>query len=526
MIRPRPAAAAIVVLAALATLAARWPGLGLRPMHCDEAVHALKFEQLWHGGDYRYDPHEYHGPALYYLTLPVVWLAGVQDFGQLQEWMLRLVPLLCAAGGVALLALLIDGLGAGAAVWAALFLAASPALTFYSRYYIQESLLVFFTAALLACGWRYYRSRRPVWALLAGVALGLMHATKETFVIALGAMLAALVLLLWPRRATAPAQRPGRHVVRWPLIAGGLLAISVSAALYSNLLRHPQGILDSVLTYREYFTRAGAGGDHEQPWYYYLKLLTWTRYGHGPLWSEGLLLGLGLLGAVVALLRRHPSGHQALPRFLALYTLLLIAVYSLIPYKTPWCALSFLYGLALLAGMAVAAGLARLRRRWTQVALGLLVVAGLGHLAAQAQRACSRRWCADYHNPYVYAQPTFRVVELAGRIEELAALHPDRQAMRVNVIAPDYWPLPWYLRRLSAVGWYEQLPEQPDAPVVVVDSSLLERFVAAAEDEYQINAYGLRQPSTVLWLCVERGLWQCYVDQVLQSPPDGAERAP
>ena len=63
--------AAILLAAAL-----RCPGLALRPMHADEAVHADKFGTLLEGGDYAYDLSEYHGPTLYYLTLLPAWLRG------------------------------------------------------------------------------------------------------------------------------------------------------------------------------------------------------------------------------------------------------------------------------------------------------------------------------------------------------------------------------------------------------------------------------------------------------------------
>ena len=44
-----------------------------------------------------------------------------------------------------------------------------------------------------------------------------------------------------------------------------------------------------------------------------------------------------------------------LPHFLALYTILLTAIYSAISYKTPWCLLSFFHGMILLAGIGAAA---------------------------------------------------------------------------------------------------------------------------------------------------------------------------
>src|SRR5699024_4609192 len=67
----------------------RAPQLALRPMHGDEAVHAIKFRDLWTQGQYAYDPNEYHGPTIYDFAIPVVAFAGVRDFPSLNAATLR-----------------------------------------------------------------------------------------------------------------------------------------------------------------------------------------------------------------------------------------------------------------------------------------------------------------------------------------------------------------------------------------------------------------------------------------------------
>src|SRR5436190_12664572 len=126
-------------------LALRCPRLDVRPMNNDEAVNAIKFGQLWEHGTYKYDPNEHHGPTLFYATLAVARLTSSPDFQHLTETKLRLIPVLFSIGLIALLPLLRDGLGTKAIVWAGIFTALSPAMVFYSRYYIHEMLLVFFT---------------------------------------------------------------------------------------------------------------------------------------------------------------------------------------------------------------------------------------------------------------------------------------------------------------------------------------------------------------------------------------------
>src|SRR5258706_14102311 len=183
-----------LLLASSAALLLRLPGLDQRPMHNDEAVNAIKFGELWEKGAYKYDPNEHHGPWLYYATVALARLTQAPHFEDVTETRLRLVTVLFTLGLVLLLPLVIDGLGRRPTVWAAFFVSVSPAMVFYSRYYIHEMLLVFFTFLSLAAGWRYWRSRKIGWALLAGAGLGLMHATKETFVLILAS--AALPLAL------------------------------------------------------------------------------------------------------------------------------------------------------------------------------------------------------------------------------------------------------------------------------------------------------------------------------------------
>ena len=166
--------------------ALRFPGLDLRPMHADEAVHAAKMARLLEQGRYQYDPEEFHGPTLNYLTLLPARLRGAARYADLDEVILRSVP---AAIGVLLVAahvLLIPVIGFPAAALAALLAAVSPAMVYYSRYYIQETLLVCFSFGALISICRYLQTPRAAWAVSAGACVGLMHATKETWVIAAG----------------------------------------------------------------------------------------------------------------------------------------------------------------------------------------------------------------------------------------------------------------------------------------------------------------------------------------------------
>ena len=462
-----------LLLVAAGSLAFRLPRLDVRPMHADEGTQAELFRRLWIEGRYRYNPDEFHGPTLNYSTLPVIWLGGYASFSQTGEATYRLVPVLFSLGLLLLLWPLADALGKPATICAAVLTAVSPAMVFYSRYYIHETLLVFFTLAGVATLWRYVRSGRLAWCLAAGACAGLMQATKETSVLAFAAMAGGLVLTAawrWIVRDAETDDRP--RIPWWHLAAGAAVAVLVAAIFLSSFLTNPRGLVDGVLTYAPWIGRAAGHSPHVQPWYYFLHLLGWWQRGDGPRWSEGLILILAAAGWVIGWLparwNRLPDASVWFVRWAGCYTVLLTAAYTAIPYKTPWCLLGFLQGMILLAGVG-AVGLVRLIPTLpAKIVLSLVLLAGTSQLAWQAYRA-SFEMPAELENPYVYVQSRSGILQLSADLEELARAATDGHAVPVKVIWDnDYLaPLPWYLRRFENVACFNHLPDNAAAPIVI-----------------------------------------------------------
>lgn len=501
-------------------LALQLPNLGGRPMHNDEAVNAIKFGELWERGSYRYDPHEYHGPSLHYATLALARLTGAPDFANFSEARLRAVTVLFGIGLILLLAMVWDGLGRAAMFWAALFTAVSPAMVFYSRYYIHEILLVFFTFLAIGAIWRYWTSRKLSWALLAGAALGLMHATKETFVITLIAFGCALAANeIWKRWIDASAQPEStRRFHRAHIAAAFGVWAAAAIVLFSSFFSNAAGLLDSVRTYLPWLERAGGESPHINPWHFYLNRLLFFRTENGPWWSEALILALALVGAVAAFRRKGlGDSHAGFARFLAFYTFALMTGYTLISYKTPWCLMGFWHGTILLAGIGAAVLVRATRGRPIQWSVCVLLAAGAGHLAWQAWRACGP-YAADQRNPYVYAHTSPDILNLSTRLQALARAHADGPQMLVKIMSPesDYWPLPWYLRQFRNVGWWDAVPEDPYAPVMIASS----KFNAEldAQKTHLMTGYFALRPQIFFELYVELDLWRAYL--ATQPPPD------
>ena len=506
-------------LALLAALALRCALPEVRPLHNDEGVNAVKFARLWTGGGYEYDPNEHHGPTLPYFTLALGRLTGARDLDAFTDTRLRLVDVAFGVGLILLLPLVADGLGRRATLWAALFLALSPAMVFYSRYYIHEMLLVAFSALAGGAAWRYWRTRQPAWALLAGAGAGLMHATKETFVLSLAAAAFALVLnWVWARwvQAGAQAGKPFRFKPA-PLAVGLAAWAAVWCLLFSSFLSNPAGPTDSVRTYLPWLSRAGGASPHIHPWHFYLDRLLWFHPPKGPFWTEAGIAGLALLGAGAAFGRKHlVEGEAALVRFLAVYTCALAAAYALIAYKTPWCLLSFWHPAILLAGVGAAVALRWAASRTARLAVLGLLAAGSGHLAFQSWRA-TVPFASSPRNPYVYAQTLPDAMGLVEQVKALAGVQGAKTNLLVKVMAPegDYWPLPWYLREFTQIGWWEKLPPDPYAPVMIVAAG----FHAGLDENktHQMPSYYEFRPGVFFELYVATNLWRGYIEH--RPPP-------
>jgi predicted membrane-bound mannosyltransferase len=492
---------------------------------------------------------------------------------------------------------------------AALLAACSPLLVYFSRMAIHETLLACLALAVPLAVARFLDTRRVGWLLAAGVALGGLHATKETWSIIAFSWAVAALALAGPRRLWRLLRETG--AARLALAAG--VALAVSFLLHSNLGRHPRGFADAWLTLFQYRT----GGGHDKPWSYYLTdILTFRFAGRG--WhGEGALLlfaalslfqicrmricrmrnaerGMrnagggvpntklpvaelpntelpnterGIRNAELPIAKRgmrnaelkthapqaacddagsipqssilNPQSsfliphsaiphsafripqsvipHSALPAFLALSSVVQIAVYSIIAYKTPWLMLVPVAGLVPLAGCgfawltrggtdgdtgtgtgnsngnpdtaAAAAAAAAPRRIPLAAASGDPVRAGI-HAPALPAAACRalavacRALAGGTCRTLAGAAAALALVVL-GNAPQLRALVGARAtdsalpvvyaptlpgadaALRAAVatlkpgelaavIGDDYWPLPWYFRaRRDATGYYE-----------------------------------------------------------------------
>lgn len=455
-----------------------------RPMHTDEAVHADKFRALLEEGAYTYDPAEYHGPTLNYLTLLSARLRGQSSYTRINENTLRSVPAVFGIGIIFAPLFFYKEMSRKSILLSCALIAFSPAFVFYSRYYIQETLLVFSTACFLGCVWRYLRSGHFSWAIYAGFCAGLMHATKETFIFSIIAVASAIIVCLMDGVRFKPVK--ALHVV------GALTAMGItSAVLFSSFGRNPTGIIDSGLTYFYWARRAGGSSFHIHPWYYYLDILTWTGFFGTVCWNENIIVVLGGIAApVLFVINSRKVRKNSLFVFFVFYVMIVTLIYHVIPYKTPWCVLSFLYGMAILAGFTFEWLTGISKHRYQKVLVGLIAGVCVVLVPCFQSWMLNFTYSADEQNPYVYGHTSRDIYEMVDAVNEAVGNLDEGESVPIYVIAAgdDYWPLPWYLREYKQVGYWNEVDDSVcSAEIILANTDVEEKLLSTL---YSVPAPG------------------------------------
>lgn len=147
--------------------------LTLKPLHHDEGVNGFFLTRLLREGIYQYDPGNYHGPTIYYFALVTTYLFGLNTIA------IRLVTVVFGVATVWLALCLRRYVGTVGALTAAGLIAISPGAVYLSRYFIHETLVVFFTFGVVVAVLKHHEGEPPerenktsgVIAMMAGIVL-------------------------------------------------------------------------------------------------------------------------------------------------------------------------------------------------------------------------------------------------------------------------------------------------------------------------------------------------------------------
>ncbi len=436
----------------------RMTAIETRPLHSDESVNFLFFQSTGRNGYYQYSHENYHGPLFFYLLTGFIELFEVlfrlglfYDHGDC-VFGLRFVAIFFGLLTVATVVAFRRLEGECFAAVGAAFAAVSPSLVFFSRYAIHESLLVFLSLglALSLLGWM--RCRHPVLIYAAAFSTAGLVTTKETFGVAVFCIgLAALSCGGW-REHFARLREQWGHVV-----TASVFSVLGVVGVFTGGFRWADGLREMVFALPQWIGRSSSDQGHVKPFRYYAVdvILTTEPYLYGAAVAIVLFwllrIATKLAGTRVIDLARP---HRHLLRFLAVWSLTALLVYSAIPYKTVWLVIN----ITLPAGLLVAAALACvLESRPLRIPGGLLLIAGL---AFAWQSMCRFNFtvapipytniavahAAPYgpENPFSYVHTEPGTIELAQRI---ISVWRQNQGIRVLIGLEGYFPLPYYLRR-------------------------------------------------------------------------------
>lgn len=448
----------LFLLILLLAIVLRFVFLDLKLFHHDEAIHSWFSWRLITEGTWQYDP-TYHGPVLYFLTAAMFWVFGSSDL------VARILP---AVFGTLIIPLIywiyrLGYLNKSQTLVAAIFVAISPSMVYFSRFLRHDIFMLFFTLLFVAALLAYFESKKSRYAVLAAVSVALALSLKEEMpIIAIGIGL-YFIFALWKKKFPLPAQ--------WKrdLILGIFLVTAIMAVLYSAGGTH----IDTLTGKNFDITTSGwyQAVDHwmamhnEQrlggPWFYYILFLLLYELPIFFLAAVGtiqfIFSGVTLRNPVPAIRNRiagrrsgsgngssvhylvvksleqiqkqksvpqgPPDKNREFTRFCIVWMLLTMAMYAYIGEKVPWLLIPQLLPMVFVAVYR----LNYLKK--------IIVCLGCIFLAL-----------ATWHVAFVPADVSEPIVQVQNS-EDLRIVMAQIDASDKVVIASEsYWPLPWYYR--------------------------------------------------------------------------------
>lgn len=273
--------------------------------------------------------------------------------------------------------------------------------------------------------------------------------------------------------------------------ASAVTFVFVLAVFFSSYFSFPEGLSRAVEAYM-LWTKTGTK-DHTQN-----GVLAYVKWG---LKVESPLLLLSALGGAIAFLR--PKNRFAV--FSAFWAFGMFAAYTIIPYKTPWLALSFFLPMCLIAGYGINEILSS-KFIATCLAGGLTLIVAIALLTYQTYDLNFVRY-DDEEMGYVYAHTKRGMLDLVKEIEHYAEKSSKGKDATIEIVSPDYWPLTWYVNDYPHANFYGSLVDANTAEMIVAkkndqDTQVVEKYSA----HYKfVGVYPLR-PGVDLMLLVRRDI--------------------
>jgi predicted membrane-bound mannosyltransferase len=199
-----------------------------------------------------------------------------------------------------------------------------------------------------------------------------------------------------------------------------------------------------------------------------------------------ILSGIGILIAFVKAQHRFAM-------FAGLWAFGLFAAYSIIPYKTPWIAISFILPMCIAGGYAINEMLTA-KNPSLKITGGLLAAIATAVLAYQTYDLNFVRY-DDEDQPYIYAHTHREFLDLMNDIERYAGKSVRGKDAKIEVVSVDYWPMVWYLRDYTQANFHGFMISTTDGEMIVAkkrdqDDEVIRKF--SSDYRFTGRTYHLR----------------------------------
>ncbi|WP_413288368.1 flippase activity-associated protein Agl23 [Bdellovibrio sp. HCB337] len=491
--KEKPLLCLLSLLFLLVAALTRFLYLDNKPIHFDESINMWFVQRIWEDGFFKYDPTNYHGPLLFYLIQFVQLFTGFDYLST--RWVATIFSFL---------SLVVLWYGPKehrtALRWAAVFLLFSPGMGFYGRSGIHESAFVFFQIlGFMSFHYLVARDFKKFWWTFIGSLLGMM-ALKETFVVLILAFIpAALVVFMSERKKIAWSKWTKDLVasfktteVSLPLLGMFLLFLGV----YAGFGAHPKGLLDFFVALMPWLKTGVHGSGHEKEFLYWGKLIATNEFA--------ILVGF-LIGFLFALKNKWI-------RFYLVFTVFLWAIYSAIPYKTPWCLISILWPFAVVAGFAIQDLKGKLPKAG-QFGLYAVLILLFGFESHRMYTVMYKN-PIDMQHPYVYVNSSYQMKEFVAKTQQVLRENPLLREQTLQIGTEESWPVPVVLHKFYNISYFRTDAKIEDNALIymvdmkdkdVIEKELLVRNQAA---KYQGFILDVRQGRSHILVYVKREFFQ------------------
>jgi uncharacterized protein (TIGR03663 family) len=448
--------------------------LDLKLLHHDEAIHSWFSFELLTKGAWQYDP-SYHGPFLYYVTAGMFALLGPSDF------VARLLPSLFGFAIIPLVYYIyrLGYISKNQTLVAALFIAISPDMVYFSRFLRHDIFMLFFTFLLLVAILYWFERGTARFAVIAAVAAAGALCCKEEMPVFIIVFVLFFAFAVWKGRFTLP---PGWKA---DLLLAVVLVVAIMSVLYSAFFFHPETLVGnnvSITLQGVHFEAATTGwyqavvhwvAMHEEqrlggPMYFYIPLfllyelpifilavigtiqfmteglhpLLFVRRVKNWLRERSFTLPAGDLAAVS--LQQLKAGREQdaksveFFRFCIVWMIAAMAFYAYVGEKVPWLIIPQLLPMCFVAVYKL---------NWQKAAFAL---AGCVFLIVMTWHVAFVP--VDINEPIVQVQNSEDMRQVMGLMDNSSL---------VVLASQDYWPLPWYYRgsRWDRIQFYGSLED-------------------------------------------------------------------